>query len=52
MAQATSYLARIRHATHMEMARRYAGDVSVELTAAIAAFNEIVTLIEVNEESG
>lgn len=49
VAQATSSLARIRHATHVEVARRYAADVSVELTAAIAAFNDLVAVIEANE---
>jgi len=49
MRDVSSSLRQVRHASHVRTAQDHAADASVALTAAIAAFNELVAIGEANE---
>jgi len=40
----------IRQAAHLRVAKELANDVAIELTAALAAFNELIAIVEANDE--
>lgn len=51
LAQAAEGTVLIRRAAHLQVARELAGDVGAELSAALAAMNELVAIVEANERS-
>ena len=51
VAQAARTAALIRQAAHLQVAQELAADVAVALAAALAEFNDLVAIVEVNDGS-